>query len=139
MGSHLRHLTIRHPMTELWWPALDRTLTWCPNLEAVRISADYISDVFFDAENVPKGHPLQVLDIECSENPESGVEINPDSIWIAIDDGRLPHLRCIRVSARLAWTATHSLRTAVSDLLDLLEEQERKEPLGIEPGVWSIV
>ena len=139
IGPQLRHLTIRYPMSQLPWAALDSTLIWCPNLLALRVSADYISDMFFDPQYVPHGHPLRILDLECSESTGPEVGINPDSIWVAIDNGCLPHLRCVRVSARLAWQATNSLRASVSDLVELLEDQEKKEPLGIEPGVWSII
>lgn len=139
IGPQLQHLTIRHPMPQLPWTVLDQTLTWCPNLLALHISADYISDMFFDPLNIPIGHPLQILDLDCSESTGSEVGINPDSIWVAIDNGCLPDLRSVRVSARLAWQATHSLRSSVSDLVDLLEEQEKAAPLGVEPGVWSIV
>jgi len=126
-------------MPQLPWSVLDQTLTWCPNLLALRISADYISDMLFDPENIPEGHPLRILDLDCSESTGPHVGINPDSIWIAIDNGCLPNLRSVRVSARLAWQATHILRSSVSDLVDLLEEREEKTPLGVEPGVWSIV
>jgi hypothetical protein len=95
--------------------------------------------MFFDLLNIPIGHPLQILDLDCSESAGSEIGINPDSIWVAIDNGCLPDLRSVRVSARLAWQATHSLRSSVSDLVDLLEEQEKATPLGVKPGVWSIV
>ncbi len=124
-------------MLQLPWSVLDQTLTWCPNLIALRISADYISDMLFDPENIPLGHPLRILDLDCSESTGEDVGINPDSIWVAIDNGCLPSLRSVRVSARLAWQATHTLRSSVSDLVDLLEEQEKITPLGVEPGVWS--
>lgn len=125
-------------MPQLPRSVLDQTLTWCPNLLALRISADYISDTFFDPQNIPMGHPLQILDLDCSELADADVGIFPDSIWIAIDNGCLPNLRRVSVSARLAWQATHSLRSSVSDLVNLLEEQEKTTPLGVEPGVWSI-
>lgn len=139
IGPQLEHLTIRHPMPQLACSVLNQTLTWCPNLLALRISADYISDMFFDPQNIPTGHPLRILDLDCSESTGPEVEINPDSIWVAIDSGCLPNMRSVRVSARLAWQATPSLRSSVSDLVDLLEEREKTTPLGIEPGVWSIV
>jgi hypothetical protein len=137
IGPQLQHLTIRHPMPQLPPSVLDQTLTWCPNLLALRISADYISDMFFDPHNIPTGHPLRILDLDCSEAAGADVGINPDSIWVAIDNGCLPNLRSVRVSARLAWQATHSLCSSVCDLIDLLEEQEKTTPLGVEPGVWN--
>ena len=44
----------------------------------------------------------------------------------------------MRVSARLAWTATKNLRESVKDLAELLEMMEKENPLGIQPGVWTI-
>jgi hypothetical protein len=126
-------------MPQIPWSVLDQTLTWCPNLLALRISADYISDTFFEPQNIPMGHPLRILDLDCSESAGADVGILPDSIWVAIDNGCLPNLRSVRVSARLAWLATHSLRSSVSDLVTLLEEQEKTTPLGVKPGVWSII
>lgn len=124
-------------MPQLTWSALDHTLIWCPNLLSLCISVDYISDVFFESQNVPIGHPLRILELECSESAATEVGISPDSIWFAIDNGCLPNLRCIRISARLAWQATRSLRSSVSDLVDRLEEEEEKTPLGIDTGVWE--
>lgn len=137
IGPQLQHLTIRHPMPQLPWSVLDQTLTWCPNLLTLRISADYISDMFFEPQNIPMGHPLRILHLDCSESAGADVGINPDSIWIAIDDGCLPNLRSVRVSVRLAWQATHSLRSSVFDLINLLKEQEKTTPLGVEPGVLN--
>jgi hypothetical protein len=139
IGPQLRHLTIRYPMKQLQWPVLDGVLTYCPNLLALRIAAEYVSDVLFEEIRPNQVHPLQILDLECSDSASADVQIAPDAIWIAAERGSLPHLRCVRVSARLAWTATKSLRSATSDLVNLLEEMEKKEPLGIETGVWNIL
>lgn len=119
--------------------ALDDVLGWCPNLTALRVSVDYISDVLFEPGHIPKGHPLRILDLDCSNSAGAEVGISPDSIWLAIDTGYLPDLRSIRVNARLAWQATERLRTSVSDLVELLDDQEKKKPLGVTPGVWSVV
>jgi hypothetical protein len=139
IGPQLRHLTIRHPLSKLPAGALDNVLEWCPNLLALRVSADYVSDVLFEPSHIPKGHPLRILELDCSPSAGAEVGIMPDSIWLAIDTGCLPDLRSIRVNARLAWTATEVLRTSVSDLVDLLEEQEKTNPIGVKPGVWSTV
>jgi hypothetical protein len=137
VGPQLRHLTIRHPMNMLQQGVLDHTLMWCPNLSALRVSADFITDSFFDSENIPAGHPLRILDLDCSISAGAEVGVAPDSIWVAIDSGQLSNLRSIRVSSALAWQATKTLRTNVLDLVELLEEREAKEPSGIEPGVWN--
>lgn len=139
IGPQLRHLTLRHPMTKLPAGALDNVLEWCPNLIALRVSADYISDALFENGRIPKGHPLRILDLDCS--PSAGVEVGimPDSIWLAIDGGVLQDLRSIRVNARLAWLATESLRTSVSDLIELVRDQEKRRPLGVTPGVYHSI
>lgn len=138
LGPQLRHLTVRHPMSQLPRGVLDHTLTWCSNLEALRISADYISNFFFDAGNVPPGHPLRILDLDCSGNAGADVEVSANEVYLAVEEGRLPFLRSVRVSARLAWAATKTTRQDVEDLVELLEEQEMEVPLGIEPGVWTM-
>jgi hypothetical protein len=137
IGPRLKHLTIRHPLPQLPLGALDYVLLWCPNLIALRISADYITDNLFKQENAGQAHPLRILELDCSPQVSPDVEISPDSIWIAIDGGWLPDLRSIRVSPRLAWTATQTLRNSTHDLADLLEEQEEKKPLGINSGVFN--
>jgi len=139
IGPQLAHLTIRHPMNQLQLGVLDHILMWCPNLLALRVSADYISDLLFDPENIPQSSKLRILDLDCSDAAGAEVGISPDCIWVAIDNGYLPDLRSIRVSARLAWQATQTLRSSVSDLVELLEDQEERAPLGIEPGVWNII
>lgn len=138
VGPQLRHLTLRHPLMTLPPAALNGVLEWCPNLIALRISVDYVSDALFEPNGV-RGHPLRILDLDCSNSADAEVGIAPDSIWLAIDNGYFPDLRSIRVNARLAWQATESLRASVSDLVELLESQERKRPLGVIPGVWSIM
>lgn len=139
LGQHLLQLTILHPMNKLPMGALDETLSLCPKLTALRISADFISDRLFDEEHMPAEHPLRILDLDCSITAESDVGISPDSIWISIDSGRLPKLRSVRVSALLAWGATATLKRSVSDLTELLEEREQLDPIGVEPGVWNYV
>jgi hypothetical protein len=119
--------------------ALDNTLLHCPNLYALRISADYISDSFFDPQIIPQNHPLKIIDLDCSDLASAEVGISPDAVWVAIDNGNLYSLRSIRVSARLAWQATQDLRRSVGDLMELMEELERVSPVGVEPGVWSIM
>ncbi|KFY28852.1 hypothetical protein V493_02730 [Pseudogymnoascus sp. VKM F-4281 (FW-2241)] len=138
VGPQLRHLTLRHPLIKLPPGVLNGVLEWCPNLVALRISVDYVSDALLEPSGV-KGHPLRVLELDCSNSADAEVGVSPDSIWLAIDSGYLPDLRSIIVNARLAWQATERLRTSVSDLVELLQDRERKNPLKLTPGVWSVV
>jgi hypothetical protein len=134
LGPQLQHLTIRHPMPQLYAGALDSIPSICPSLTAFRISADYISNTLFTL--VPPSHPLQILDLDCSPTAEADVEISASAIYDAVEEGRLPDLRSVRASARLAWAATETTRLDASDLLEILEEGEMERPLGVPVGVW---
>ena len=135
LGDRLKHLTIRHPMPKLQVGVLDHILLLCPNLLALRISADYISSALF--LSIENGHPLQILDLDCSGTAGTDVEIAPSSVYDAVEEERLPDLRSVRVSARLAWAATATLRQDVADLVEILEEGEMERPCGITAGVWT--
>jgi len=134
LGPQLRHLTIRHPMAQLFRQSLDSLPQLCPSLLALRVSADYISNEMFPS--IPANHPLQILDLECSPVANPDVDIDPSAIYDAIEENLLPDLRSVRASARLAWTATETLRQDASDLQEILEENEMERPLGVETGVW---
>lgn len=134
LGPQLKHLTIRHPMTKLFTTSLDDIFYMCPSLIALRISADFISNAIF--RTIPANHPLQILDLECSPQAGQDVEIDPSTVYDAVEECLLPDLRSVRVSARLAWNATEKLRLDSTDLLEILEENDMERPLGIEPGVW---
>ncbi|KAG0650135.1 F-box [Hyphodiscus hymeniophilus] len=135
LGHRLRHLTIRHPMPQLQVGVLGHVLLLCPNLLALRISADYISSSLF--QSIEAGHPLRILDLDCSGTATADVEIAPGAVYDAVEDGRLPDLRSVRVSARLAWTATERLTRDVEDLVEILEEGEMERPVGVPAGVWT--
>lgn len=136
LGPQLQHLTIRHPMQQFWVGVLDPVLYLCPSLTALRISADFISDNMFSPFHIRSPHSLRILDIECSPTAGADVGIRASAIYDAVEEGRLPDLRSVRVSARLAWGATEGTRTDASDLGEVLEEGEMERPLGIVTGVW---
>jgi hypothetical protein len=136
LGPQLQHLTIRHPMPQFWVGALDSVLDTCPSLIALRISADFVSQEMFSSVYIKSPHPLQILDLECSPTAGADVGISANSIYDAVEESRLPDLRSVRVSARLAWGATKGSRTDASDLAEILEEAEMERPLGIATGVW---
>ena len=135
LGGRLQHLTIRHPMPKLQVGVLDHILLLCPNLIALRVSADYISSALF--QSIENGHPLQILDLDCSGTAGVDVEVAPSAVYDAVEEGRLPDLRSVRASARLAWAATATLRQDVADLVEILEEEEMERPLDIAAGVWT--
>ncbi|ESZ94501.1 hypothetical protein SBOR_5114 [Sclerotinia borealis F-4128] len=160
LGPQLQHLTIRHPMNRMGVGALDYILLMCPILTAFRISADFITDALF--ENIPQDHPLQILDLDCSGTAGTEVNITAGAVYEAVEEGRLPCLRSVRVNARLAWNATEGGKQDISDceflhcsstalharfyveananttaVVDTMEDLENETPLGIEPiGVW---
>lgn len=122
-GPQLIHLTIRHPMAKLFTSSLDEILALCPSLIALRISADYISSQLF--ESIPQPHPLRILDLDCSSTAGPDVELDPDVVFLAaVEEGKLPDLRSVRVNIRLAWTATKRARRDAADLGDILEAAE---------------
>jgi hypothetical protein len=136
LGPQLKHLTIRHPMAQLYQGSLNTLLEACPHLTALRISADYITDSLFIL------HPatnLQILDLDCSPTASSDISISPAAVYEAVEEGRMPDLRSVRVSARLAWSATEGLRADVRDLEEVLGDREMEDPKGVGTGVWSVV
>jgi hypothetical protein len=136
LGPRLKHLTIRHPMPKLFPSCLDQVLGICHSLIALRISADYISHRLF--ETIPQSHPLRILDLDCSPTADANVELDPDVVFFAVEEGQLPDLRSVRVNARLAWTASKTVRRDAADLGDILEAAERERPLGVVAGVWVV-
>lgn len=138
LGSQLQQLTIRHPMTKLHLGALDEVLTLCPSLLALRISADYITIAAFTSLSSYTSHPLQILDLECSPQATADVQIPPAVIYEAVESGTLEGLRSVRVSARLAWTATERRRQDVEDLVEAMADLDVEEPWsGGEVGCWA--
>jgi hypothetical protein len=115
LGTQLRQLTIRHPMAQLSLGSLNNVLSLCPKLTALCISADYVTDAMFTPPYAPQNHALRILELDCSSSAGIDVDPSPDAIWVAIDNGSLPYLRSVRVNARLAWTATETLRTSVGE------------------------
>jgi len=135
LGPQLLHLTIRHPMAQLHAGSLNTLLSTCPNLLALRISADYITSSIF-LSPAPK---LQILDLDCSPTASPDVGVEPAAVYDAVEEGRMPDLRSVRVSARLAWSATPGLRGDVRDLEEVLGDREMEDPKGLQTGVWSVV
>ncbi|KAH8819092.1 hypothetical protein F5884DRAFT_743521 [Xylogone sp. PMI_703] len=136
LGSQISHLTIRHPMNNLQVGSLDYICTICPELFEFKVSADYISEDMLDS--IPYGHSLCSMELDCSPTAGEDVGISPQKICEAVEQGRLPDLRRVSVSERLAWNATEALRQSTRKLEQLLEEREDEDPLGIEPDVTLI-
>ncbi|RKF59477.1 F-box protein [Golovinomyces cichoracearum] len=132
LGTQLKHLSVHDFMTQLLRGMLDNVLELCPNLTSLRVSVDYVSAKLFT--RIPPEHPLRLLELGCSQAPES--DITPNLIFDAIDQDFLPDLRCVRVSKKLEWETTPHLRTDVKDLSDFLDALEAENPLHEPSGVW---
>jgi len=127
------------------WSVLDKVLIWCPNLIALRISADFISNLFYSTIWYGIQHPLRILDIDVSESPNDPdvMNLSLGNLCKTLEVGALLDLRSVRVSERLEWQKGPSRwdgseeTRSLSDLVDLLEEQDNNKPLGIMTGVWT--
>lgn len=139
LGHQLKHLTIRHPMSQLYPGSLDPLLAACPSLIALRVSADYITNTLFAPSSFVAPHPLQILDLDCSPTASPEISIAPAVVYEAVEDARLPDLRSVRVSVRLAWGATEGLKGDVRDLEEVLGDREMEDPKGLLTGVWPYV
>ena len=135
LGPQLTHLTIRHPMQQLSTGSLDTIPQICTVLVSLRISADYISDAMFSA--VPENYPLRILTLDRSLTADTRSEISPRALYNAVEKGSLLDLRSVRFFAPLGWAPTPKTRQDAVDLLEILEENEKERPLGIDVGmVW---
>lgn len=65
--------------------------------------------------------------------------VEPAAVYDAVEEGRMPDLRSVRVSARLAWNATQELRADVRDLEEVLGDRDMEDAKGLKTGVWSVV
>ncbi|KAK9477105.1 hypothetical protein V1514DRAFT_348448 [Lipomyces japonicus] len=121
LGSSLTTLSVTFPMPALGFNALDHALASCPHLRKLVISTDYITHRLLDNENIVHGHPLQMLDLDCSGMLGQSRKIQADDIALAILEERLPNLRIVRASIKLGWN-THD--EEVGELIDVLSEKE---------------
>ena len=87
-------------------------------------------------ELIAQGHPLRILDLDCSPQASADVGVDAGSVVDAVQGGKLADLRSVRVSVRLAWSAGEGSRREVGALVRALEEGERGRALGVRAGVW---
>lgn len=136
LGPRLKHLTVRYPMSRLVPVSANGVFAWCKSLISLHVSSDYMNHLAFIM--IPKRHPLRVLDIDSSPIAGEEGKFHPDLVFRAIDNGKLPDLRSVRVSTRMGWTDTREIRQSAAELGDILEAMEREQPLGIDAGVFVI-
>lgn len=134
IGPRLRELTIRYPMPRLDMGQLDTLLMVCPNLLALRTFAEYVTNELL---SFVSKHPLRILDIESTPSYLAENALRPETLYLAVEDDRLPDLRSVRVSTRLGWRETPASRQDVADLEEAMNDHESEDPLGLWTGVWQ--
>ncbi|KAK3071843.1 hypothetical protein LTR53_007905 [Teratosphaeriaceae sp. CCFEE 6253] len=152
--QNLESLKIRH-MPRLSSRALDDVLFLLPQLKELSVSVDYITPAMFDEghfnhlidsppivgiQNLRPGcsasddaplmslqqHALETLELTSSGNTGLEDKISPIDILIAIDEGSLPRLRCVRTARSLRWQSGGVVQEAEA-LGDVLREKGRNE------------
>jgi hypothetical protein len=134
IGSRLLELTIRYPMPQLDTGQLDTLLMICPNLIALRVFAEYVTN---DLLSFLTKHPLRILDVESTPSYLAENALRPETLYLAVEEDRLPDLRSVRVSTRLGWRETPTSRQDVVDLEEAMNDHESEHPLGLWTGVWQ--
>ena len=132
-SSQLKVLEINYIISTLPHNALDKILVTCLGLEKLRIAVDFVSYRLFDEENTPANHPLKRLDLDSSGCLGAGHKLKADHIFICLAEGRLPHLRILRISDKLNWMGRDA--AGVADLVEVLESRETAP--GEPVGVWE--
>lgn len=121
LGKHLTTLKVQYPMPGLKSNSLDQVFRYCPNLRVLEVSVDYVSNSFFDEENLsylPYSRPLKSLYIESSGMLGTSTRLDPIDLAIAINEDRLPVLKNIRCTAKLGWDPKSEYVTYIVDTLD---------------------
>ncbi|RPB25751.1 hypothetical protein L211DRAFT_835802 [Terfezia boudieri ATCC MYA-4762] len=132
-SSQLKVLEINYHISTLPHNAMDKILVTCLGLEKLRIAVDFVSHRLFDEENTPVNHPLKRLDLDSSGYLGAGHKLNADHIFICLAEGRLPHLRILRISEKLNWKGRDA--QGLEDLAVVLESRETGP--GEIVGVWE--
>ena len=132
-SSQLKVLEINYNISTLPHNAMDKILVTCLGLEKLRIAVDYVSHRLFDEENTPGNHPLKRLDLDSSGYLGAGHKLKADHIFICLAEGRLPHLRILRISEKLNWKERDA--QGVVDLAEVLES--RKTSPDEVVGLWE--
>ena len=122
-GRNLKNLKIQYPMPGLKNNSLDCVFNYCPNLLVLEIAVDYVSNTFFDEENlgymeIPR--PLRTLYIDSSGMLGTSTKLDPIDLAVALNEGRLPMLKNIQCTAKLGWNPKSEY---VSFIVDELNER----------------
>lgn len=120
-GHHLKNLKIQYPMPGLKDNSLDCVFGYCPNLLVLEIAVDYVSNTFFDEENLgymEYPRPLRTLYIDSSGMLGTSTKLDPIDLAVALNEGRLPHLKNIQCTAKLGWDPKSEYVGYIVDELD---------------------
>ncbi|KAK9459496.1 uncharacterized protein V1516DRAFT_680059 [Lipomyces oligophaga] len=121
LGPLLKSVRFAFPMMTLTTNGLDPILRYCPNLRQLSVPTDYITHRMLSPDNVSPGHPLEMLDLDCSGMLGQSNKIQADDIALAILEGLLPKVRIVRASIKLGWSKDDE---EVSELIEVLSEKE---------------
>lgn len=121
IGANLKTLKVQYPMPGLKKNSLDQVFVYCPNLRVLEISVDYVSSMFFDEQylgymDYPR--PLHTLYINSSGMLGTLTRLDPIDLAVALNDGRLPHLKHIQCTAKLGWDPLSDALGYIADELD---------------------
>lgn len=144
-GIHLQYLRIGAPMRLLHKASLNEMVVHLPKLIHLSISVDFIDANFFEAEiTAARGDlgALQSLDLDTLDafKPDDWM-IQPEVIWNAIADQRLPSLRELRVHRKIGWMDTVSGKVAMAEIDGLLKalERERAAAAGVDAANAGVI
>lgn len=121
LGKNLRTLKVQYPMPGLTEKSLNSVFVHCPDLIVLEIAVDYVSNTFFDEENLqylPYERPLKTLYIESSGMLGTTNRLEPIDLALAINDDRLPNLKNVRCTAKLSWDPKSEYVSYIVDVLD---------------------
>lgn len=106
LGGNLKSLRIQFPMPGLQANSLDTIFIYCPNLQTLEVTVDYLLQSFFDDELLPPltfKRPLRRLFISSSGMLGTNDKVDPVDLALALSEERLPDLRFVRCTAKLGW------------------------------------
>lgn len=121
VGYNLKSLKVQYPMPRLSGNALDIVWRLCPSISILEVTVDYMSDAFFDEENLKLLHPerkLKTLYIDSSGMMGTATKIDPVDLALAMNEHRLPNLKNLRCTVKLGWGARSEYVSFIANELD---------------------
>ena len=121
IGINLNRLSIQYPMPKIGEKGADKSFYLCPNLKYFFIDIGYISWELLNEENLvfleEFDRPLKSIIIESTGYMGMCEKLTPNDITVAVDEGRLPCLEKLGLSAMLGWDfKSNDMEDMVSEL-----------------------